>query len=402
MPPKVFSLARIKKSLYRCLFLQRKRADQLTTETAPAAPATRSTRSSTRNAAAAPSTDSAAPTAATATKAENTRAKKAVVATEDASATNGDHPSDDEPPPPRKKAARTKDTDKSLSSAKSKGGRSSAAKTSATRKDTSEKTKKPQKNTAIDELNPQTYTPQRLDALFDKYADEPPTADTISPEGLEQLCIDAGMPMEGVLPLLLAWSVNAATMGSITKAEWATLSDLRLILIAISLIIVSQLSEKYYRIDTAPKLGMAMKDLEKILFPSPASDSAKNDATIDAYKKDRLKAFQHNPENAFQKFYSYCFGLARTEQQRNIDVQTAVALWNVLILQKYSIMPDFLAFLEQNASLKGVTKDLWNMLPEFCKSIDKDLNGYDESEAWPSLIDDFVQWKKEQQASATS
>jgi len=364
---------------------KRKRADQ---PAAAATATTRSTRSSTRNAATS-SNDSVTSTAAP-SPAKVRKEKKATVITEEAPATNDHHPADDEPPPPPKKVARRKDAgaakesvqvsktkDKSLSSAKSKSGRSSTTKPAAP--------KKSEKDNLADELNPQSYTPQRFDALFDKYADEPPTADTISPEGLEQLCIDAEMPMEGALPLLLAWSVNAATMGSITKSEWATLSDLR--------------------IDTAPKLGIAMKDLEKLFFPSDASDSAKtspSNTAIDPYKKDQLEGFERDPEGAFQKFYSYCFGLARTEQQRNIDVQTAMALWNVLILQKYPIMPDFIAFLEQNSSLKGVTKDLWNMVPEFCKSVDKDLNGYDECEAWPSLIDDFVRWKQEQQTSTAS
>jgi hypothetical protein len=65
-----------------------------------------------------------------------------------------------------------------------------------------------------------------------------------------------------------------------------------------------------------------------------------------------------------------------------------------------------------HASIAAHPFDLQTL--EFCKNVDKDLNGYDEDEvyflrpfytieitlttnnkAWPSLLDNFVSWKKE-------
>lgn len=72
-------------------------------------------------------------------------------------------------------------------------------------------------NANLDALEP--YTASRTAALFDSYADED-EPDVIGPEGLERLCGDAGVPMDGVGPLVFAWLVGAKEMGKIARAEW--------------------------------------------------------------------------------------------------------------------------------------------------------------------------------------
>jgi hypothetical protein len=39
-------------------------------------------------------------------------------------------------------------------------------------------------------------------------------------EGMERLCTDAAISMDGALPLLVAWAVNAKTLGTITRTEF--------------------------------------------------------------------------------------------------------------------------------------------------------------------------------------
>lgn len=65
----------------------------------------------------------------------------------------------------------------------------------------------------------ESYTPARALALFSVYADadEP---DTIGPEGLERLCVDADVAMEGAGPLVLAWLLGTREMGNVRKEEW--------------------------------------------------------------------------------------------------------------------------------------------------------------------------------------
>lgn len=63
------------------------------------------------------------------------------------------------------------------------------------------------------------YTPENALALFTTYADadDPTVIDT---EGFTQLCMDAQIPLEGALPLILAWQLGAKDMGKFTHEEW--------------------------------------------------------------------------------------------------------------------------------------------------------------------------------------
>ena len=56
-------------------------------------------------------------------------------------------------------------------------------------------------------------------SVFEQYAEED-DPNVIGPEGLERLCESAEIPMDGALPLLLAWISNSKEMGKITRAEW--------------------------------------------------------------------------------------------------------------------------------------------------------------------------------------
>jgi DCN1-like protein 4/5 len=65
------------------------------------------------------------------------------------------------------------------------------------------------------------FTRARALELFNTYRDqEVSTEDIIGSEGLEKLCSDAQLDMEGPKPLLLAWILGAKALGQFTKAEW--------------------------------------------------------------------------------------------------------------------------------------------------------------------------------------
>jgi DCN1-like protein 4/5 len=67
---------------------------------------------------------------------------------------------------------------------------------------------------------PEPYTAVAADALFTKYADEDDPS-VIGPEGLERMCSDAEISLEGALPLLLAWQFGASEMAKLSKSEWS-------------------------------------------------------------------------------------------------------------------------------------------------------------------------------------
>jgi DCN1-like protein 4/5 len=58
-----------------------------------------------------------------------------------------------------------------------------------------------------------------MEKLFATYADvDDPSI--IGGQGLEKLCTDANVSMEGSQPLILAWLLEASELGKLTKEAW--------------------------------------------------------------------------------------------------------------------------------------------------------------------------------------
>lgn len=64
------------------------------------------------------------------------------------------------------------------------------------------------------------YTPAAALALFKQYSLDPDDPDSIDPEGMEKLCADGDIPMEGTLPLILAWQVDGKELAKFDKTGW--------------------------------------------------------------------------------------------------------------------------------------------------------------------------------------
>ncbi|PAV23305.1 hypothetical protein PNOK_0037300 [Pyrrhoderma noxium] len=207
-------------------------------------------------------------------------------------------------------------------------------------------------------------------------------------EGFERLCSDAGIPMDGSRPLLLAWQLGAKELGTFTLEEWTnTLNELQ--------------------IRNMDSLSTALIDLDDLLVQrrqpparpnatsiSKAIKSRTSQPIIDKYKKNRYWGYVDDVENAFLQFYNFCFALVKKEGSRNIDMEYALAFWSVILAPAYPIMMEVIQFIKEKGTYKGVNKDLWTMINEFCRTVNPSLEGYDSEGAWPTLLDDFVEWKK--------
>lgn len=70
----------------------------------------------------------------------------------------------------------------------------------------------------------------------------------------------------------------------------------------------------------------------------------------------------------------------------------AIILWRlVFTLHRPDILGKWLYFLEQHPNIRGILKDTWNMFLNFAETCD--ITSYDDTEAWPSLFDDFVEYE---------
>ncbi|KAG9095115.1 hypothetical protein FS749_011046 [Ceratobasidium sp. UAMH 11750] len=284
-------------------------------------------------------------------------------------------------PPKRKAAEATAErTTKSRRGGAKEPAAAKSTKTTAKRGAKQEKTKP----AAADGLDPSSFTLEGVQAMFENYMDEDDN-NVIGGEGMEKLCADASMSMEGALPLLVAWSLSAKTLGSFTRAEFTG-------------------GFGKLRIDTPQKVALMASDLNSLFFGCGIAEQASrmslssSASGADPYDRTQLRSYQHNADSTYSKFYFFCFALVKPPQSRNIDMETATAFWSVILAPKYPIATELVAFITEKGTYKAVTKDIWTMVLEFCKSVKPDLQGYEEEAAWPSLLDDFVEWKKERLA----
>ncbi|KAJ7771610.1 Cullin binding-domain-containing protein [Mycena metata] len=200
------------------------------------------------------------------------------------------------------------------------------------------------------------YSADRATALFKKYAEED-DPNTIGPDGFQQLCMDAQMPLEGALPLILSWQLNGSEMAKFTKQEWTK-------------------GTESLKVSSLSSLFLAISDLDKLLIqgkPAPKATAVKKDP----YDKTAYNKYAADPKAAFGSLYTFCFALAKAEQSRNIEMEVSSAFWSVLLVPQYPVMSEVLEFIAEKGSYKAVNKDLWSMMLEFCRTVKPSLQDYE-------------------------
>ncbi|GAA5845285.1 hypothetical protein JCM11251_006388 [Rhodosporidiobolus azoricus] len=203
---------------------------------------------------------------------------------------------------------------------------------------------------------------QAFPAWFEHFADED-DAKTMGGEGIEKLFEEMDLSMEGLHPFILAYKVKAppGTFGSFAK------SDL-------------EAAFKPEKIDSSDKLKKSLLAAEKALYSSsPTSPSE------------------------FRAFYSFVFPFLKNEGAKTLPPEMAVAVLGVVLAPRFELGKKFVEFATaQGDKFKAMSLDAWTQLFDFCEQVQPDLNGWSEDDAWPSIIDHFVEWKKEQDASTSA
>lgn len=105
----------------------------------------------------------------------------------------------------------------------------------------------------------------------------------------------------------------------------------------------------------------------------------------------------------FKKVYKYAFVVGREKDQKSLSLENALIYWNILFAPPGMVWKNaqrnwldlWKEFLAEKWT-RSVNRDMWNMALEFAlKSIEDDsLSFWNEDGAWPSVIDDFVDWCK--------
>jgi len=221
------------------------------------------------------------------------------------------------------------------------------------------------------------YSEQRADALFSQFTDED-SPDVIGAEGFEQLCNQAQVPLDGVLPLLLSWQLDSHEMLKISREEWMK-------------------ATAALRVSSLASLATFLNDLNDLVVlgkraARPTNSHVKPQKGA-PYNSVRYESYVADPQWAFSSFYNFCFALAKPEGSRNIDMETACTLWSVILAPQFPLIAEVTEFINTTGTYKGVNKDLWSMMLEFCRDTQPDLSNFEADGAWPTIIDDFVRWK---------
>ena len=189
-----------------------------------------------------------------------------------------------------------------------------------------------------------------LEKFFLKYKDE--GEDAILAEGIEKFCIDLGVEPTDYIVLLIAWRFRASEMCRFSREEF---------------------------INGCQRLRAHDTRSLKQRFP-------------DLMEETRT---ERNFKDLYQ--FTFSFGLDHSSGQRSLPIEMAIPLWELVFSQKRPpILEQWFAYLQSSsADIRGISRDTWNMFLPFVTTITTDFKNYDESEAWPSLFDDFVEHELE-------
>ena len=106
-----------------------------------------------------------------------------------------------------------------------------------------------------------------------------------------------------------------------------------------------------------------------------------------------------NEPAQFKDLYRFAFKFALDSDlgQRILPVDMAISLWRVVFwTREPPVMERWFRFLEAHPLIRGIPRDTWNMFLNFVETVGTDLSSYDDTEAWPSLFDDFVEYENDQ------
>eukprot|EP00056_Hartaetosiga_gracilis_P020166 m.17917 g.17917 ORF g.17917 m.17917 type:complete len:232 (+) comp8214_c0_seq1:69-764(+) len=87
---------------------------------------------------------------------------------------------------------------------------------------------------------------------------------------------------------------------------------------------------------------------------------------------------------------------AMTTSQKSLDKATAISMLTIHMRKRWPLFKQFISFFKQKTDAKIMTKDQWCSLFDFAMVIGDNMTGYSDEDAWPVLLDEFVEWYQEQ------
>jgi DCN1-like protein 1/2 len=123
-----------------------------------------------------------------------------------------------------------------------------------------------------------------------------------------------------------------------------------------------------------------------------------------AYIKSLKSELPANRE-LFERVYKYAFTIAKAGNSKQAALEQAIAFWDLLFSSPLSAIKwtsastpwlDWWKEFLTTSYKKSINKDMWNETLKFAKLTlaDEEMTFWTEESSWPSVIDDFVAWVK--------
>jgi DCN1-like protein 1/2 len=127
---------------------------------------------------------------------------------------------------------------------------------------------------------------------------------------------------------------------------------------------------------------------------------------------EKQKAFIQNIKSSlpvdrilFDRVYKYAFTIAKAGNSKQAALEQAIAFWDLLFNSPLSAIRwtststpwlDWWKEFLTTSFKRSVNKDMWNETLKFAKLTlsDEAMTFWTEESSWPSVIDDFVEWVK--------
>mmetsp|Transcript_29755 Transcript_29755/g.41100 ORF Transcript_29755/g.41100 Transcript_29755/m.41100 type:complete len:294 (-) Transcript_29755:231-1112(-) len=190
------------------------------------------------------------------------------------------------------------------------------------------------------------FSLKSLEDLFDSYAEQSKTH--IGVDGIIRFCEDIGVEPEDSVMLFISWMLNAQEQGSFSRSEFVSGFEKR-------------------KVDSIKKIKCKLPEWRAEMKSDP---------------------------NTFRDVYKFAFSFS-TGGEKHLELEVVRELLPILTSGLYNHTPDFCEFLEQQTSYKALNVDQWMSYLEFCRTVgdgESDFTGYDVSDPWPVLLDEYVGW----------